>query len=44
MATEIVAEMREETARELERIRGEVVVAKRGVTYPIRVLFPSATR
>ena len=28
MATEIVAEMREETARELERIRGEVVVAK----------------
>ena len=28
MASEIVAEMREETARELERIRGEVVVAK----------------
>ena len=28
MATEIVAEMREETARELERIRVEVVVAK----------------
>ena len=28
MATETVAEMREETARELERIRGEVVVAK----------------
>ena len=28
MATEIVAEMREETARELERIRGEVVIAK----------------
>ena len=28
MATEIVSEMREETARELERIRGEVVVAK----------------
>ena len=28
MATEIVAEMREETARELERIRGEVMVAK----------------
>ena len=28
MATEIVAEIREETARELERIRGEVVVAK----------------
>ena len=28
MATEIVAEMREETARQLERIRGEVVVAK----------------
>ena len=28
MATEIVAEMRGETARELERIRGEVVVAK----------------
>ena len=28
MATEIVAEMRGETARELERIRGEVVLAK----------------
>ena len=28
MATEIVAEIGEETARELERIRGEVVVAK----------------
>ena len=28
MATEIVTEMREETVRELERIRGEVVVAK----------------
>ena len=28
MATEIVAEMREETTRELERIRGEVVEAK----------------
>ena len=28
MATEFVADMREETARELERIRGEVVIAK----------------